>query len=97
VDLYYGQHNTSIPPASPLNKVRFCTVLEVLKDETPILGDDRERGRRFGWREQKWTALDTSTDGTRLTGAFQTKGNMRGMGLERVEVTGGRTTDMGMG
>lgn len=71
----------------------YCAVVEVLKDETPILGEDREKGRKFGWREQRWTAVEVTADGLGLVGAFQAKGNMRGMGLEREKVGG--LTDVG--
>lgn len=87
-DRLYGQDGDAAP-----ENVGYCTVVEVLKDETPILGDDREKGRRFGWREQRWTAVEVAANGLGLVGAFQTKGNMKGMGLEREKVGG--LTDVG--
>jgi hypothetical protein len=81
-------------------------VVEVLKDETPNLGSEdesgsggkgkeggEERAGRFGWREQRWTAVDVKGDGTRFVGAFQVKGNMRGLGLDRERIGG--LTDVG--
>jgi len=90
-DLLYSQDENSVALES--EHVGYCTVVEVLKDETPILGSDREKGRKFGWREQRWTALEVTGDGTGLVGAFQVKGNMRGMGLDREKVGG--LTDVG--
>lgn len=82
-------------------------MVEVLKDETPNLSstsgeevgmgkdvdDGNEKGVRFGWREQRWTAVEMTDDGTGFMGAFQVKGNMRGMDLERERIGG--LTDVG--
>lgn len=86
--------------------MKYCYVVEVLKDETPnpdsqsamADGKGKERdegegrgkpgGKKFGWREQRWTAVDVASDGTGFVGAFQVKGNMRGMGLERERIGG---------
>jgi hypothetical protein len=67
-------------------------VVEILKDETPNLGEGKEK-RWFGWREQRWTAVEISLDGLELKGAFMAKGNMRRLGLEREK--GGGMTDVG--
>ena len=75
--------------------VKYCYVVEVLKDETPNLGPENEKkkGKKFGWREQRWTAVDLKGDGTGFVGAFQVKGNMRGLGLDRERIGG--LTDVG--
>lgn len=66
--------------------VKYVTVIEVLKDEAAILGEDAaglggEVGRKqFGYREQKWTAVDVDVDmgvgggGTGLVCAFGERG-----------------------
>ncbi|KAN0119755.1 hypothetical protein V8E51_001963 [Hyaloscypha variabilis] len=103
-EVLYGQDEESL--AGYQKEVRYCFVVEVLKDETPNLGLqveegdekgkgkgkgdelDAKRGKRFGWREQRWTAVDVAPDGAGFVGAFQVKGNMRGMGLEREKIGG---------
>jgi hypothetical protein len=73
------------------SRVGYCTVVEVLKDETPILGSDRMRNsnenvkgreRKFAWREQSWTAVEVNETGVGFVGAFQDQGTMEGMGIE---------------
>jgi hypothetical protein len=101
----YGQDEES---SSGYQKdVKCCYVVEVLKDETPNLSstsgegvgmgkdvdDGNEKGVKFGWREQRWTAVEMTDDGTGFMGAFQVKGNMRGMDLERERIGG--LTDVG--
>lgn len=49
--------------------MEYCTILEVLKDETPNLGKGRE-ARRFGEREQKWVPLRVDNDGLSFIPAF---------------------------
>jgi hypothetical protein len=99
-ELLYGQNEEAI--SGQQDSVQYCHVVEVLKDETPNLGADKEKekgkgvekeGKRFGWREQRWTAVESTADGTGLVGAFQANGNMRGMGLERERIGG--MTDVG--
>jgi hypothetical protein len=106
-EVLYGQDEDSL--TSYQKEVRYCFVVEVLKDETPNLGvqnnketgkgkgkeTDRgkEKGEKFGWREQRWTAVEIAADGVGFVGAFQVKGNMRGMGLERERI--GSLTDVG--
>jgi len=101
-EVLYGQDGESLP--SYQKEVKYCFVVEVLKDETPNLGvevgdesgngkgkaseAEMGKGKRFGWREQRWTAVDLMADGTGFLGAFQVKGNMRGMGLEREKIGG---------
>ncbi|KAL2069041.1 hypothetical protein VTL71DRAFT_15379 [Oculimacula yallundae] len=70
--------------------IKYTTILEILKDEAPtpaplIDGADSQEARQFGYREQKWTALelDAASGGLCLIGAFQEKGGMRGMGMSR--------------
>lgn len=63
--------------------VKYCLVFEVLKDETPILGG---KTGRFGDREQRWTAVEVTPEGVGLVSAFQERGTMRGLGLERERV-----------
>lgn len=74
-EMLYGQDN------SPFNSpaIEYCTVVEVLKDETPNLGD----GMKFGAREQRWAAVKEAKDGLGLVSSFQEKGTMKGMGLSR--------------
>lgn len=103
--LYGGEQDSGLGHGSG-KEVKYCFVVEVLKDETPNLGEegesgnggnrkegDGERERRFGWREQRWTAVDVKGDGTGFVGAFQVKGNMRGLGLDRERIGG--LTDVG--
>ena len=101
-EVLYGGDEEPLPGFQ--KEVEYCFVVEVLKDETPNLGstsrtesgrskgkegdDGREKGKKFGWREQRWTAVDVTTDGTGFVGAFQVKGNMKGMGLERERIGG---------
>lgn len=70
--------------ASPFDaqEVGYCTVLEVLKDEVPNLGEGR-KSKRFAEREQRWAALEVRKDGLGFTPAFGQRGTMRGLGLER--------------
>jgi hypothetical protein len=91
-ELLYGQDEDSV--SGQKGAVSYCYIVEVLKDETPNLGfkkekekDDR-KGKRFGWREQRWTAVELTADGTGFVGPFQVNGNMRGMGLEREKFVG---------
>ncbi|KUJ23596.1 uncharacterized protein LY89DRAFT_186742 [Mollisia scopiformis] len=75
-------------------EVRFVSVVEVLRDECPGLGPDEERGKDekgkgkgFGYREQRWCAVEVCDEGAgagaELKGAFGMRGGMRGMGMER--------------
>jgi hypothetical protein len=104
--LYGRDEEDSLPGYGTGKEVKYCFVVEVLKDETPNLGEEGEsgeggegkevdegRGMRFGWREQRWTAVDVKGDGTGFVGAFQVKGNMRGLGLDRERIGG--LTDVG--
>jgi hypothetical protein len=107
-EILYGKHDEdSVSVLQGSVNVEYCFVVEVLKDETPNLGMQGERdkgkgkevdredgkGKKFGWREQRWTAVDVTADGTGFEGAFQVKGNMRGMELERERIGG--LTDVG--
>jgi len=103
----YGEDQDSLPEDERV--VKYCFVVEVLKDETWNLGSQEENikgkgrevdngeeksgGKKFGWREQRWTAVDVAADGTGFVGAFQVKGNLRGMGLDRERIGG--LTDVG--
>jgi len=110
--MLYGRGEDSLLGYGNRKDVKYCYVVEVLKDETPNLGEEEEGGeggesegegkegvngkgggRRFGWREQRWTAVDLKGDGTGFVGAFQVKGNMRGLGLDRERIGG--LTDVG--
>ena len=81
----------------PAEAVGCCTVVEVLKDEAPVLGEGEGAGegegkdkRRFGWREQRWTAVEVSCDGLGLVGAFWSTGTgTRRRGLEKEGVSVG--------
>jgi hypothetical protein len=106
-EILYGHDEDSVSVLQGSGNVKYCFVVEVLKDETPNLGMQGERdkgegkgldredgkGKKFGWREQRWTAVDVTADGTGFEGAFQVKGNMRGMELERERIGG--LTDVG--
>jgi hypothetical protein len=111
-EIIYGRDEDSSLGYGNRKDVKYCYVVEVLKDETPNLGEEEEGGeggenegegkegvngkgggRRFGWREQRWTAVDLKGDGTGFVGAFQVKGNMRGLGLDRERIGG--LTDVG--
>jgi hypothetical protein len=106
-EILYGHDEDSVSVLQGSVNVKYCFVVEVLKDETPNLGTQGERdtgkgkeldgedrkGKKFGWREQRWTAVDVTADGTGFEGAFQVKGNMRGMELERERIGG--LTDVG--
>jgi hypothetical protein len=101
-EVLYGRDEDGDGGSGERDGVGYCWVVEVLKDETPNLGSEREdevgkgkgkEWKRFGWREQRWTAVETTEDGTALVGAFQVKGNMRGMELERERIGG--LTDVG--
>lgn len=83
-----GQDEDSV--SGQQGAVNYCYVVEVLKDETPNLGPENEKkkGKKFGWREQRWTAVETTADGTGFVGAFQVKGDMGGMGLGRETIGG---------
>lgn len=64
-EILFGQ-NEDIPSNS---YIQYCTILEVLKDETPNLGQGRSE-RRFGQREQRWVPLSISEDGLSFKSAF---------------------------
>jgi hypothetical protein len=89
-EILYGHHEDSLPLQPGL--LRYCTMVEVLKDETPNLGGGKEK-RPLGWREQRWTAVELSPDGLNLRGAFMANGNMKGLRMEREKVGG--LTDVG--
>ncbi|KAK6587255.1 hypothetical protein PZA11_000545 [Diplocarpon coronariae] len=74
----YGREEEAGP--SDQKSVGYCTLIEVLKDECPILGRDREGERRFAWREQRWTAVVVAGDGTGLVAAFPAEGGTKGVG-----------------
>jgi hypothetical protein len=95
-ELLYGRDED--PLSGNQDKVNYCCVVEVLKDETPNLetGDEKgegSEGKRLGWREQRWTAVEATGDGTALVGAFQAKGNIPGIVLESEKIRG--LTDVG--
>ena len=110
--MLYGRNEDSLLSYGNRKDVKYCFVVEVLKDETPNLDEEEESGeaggsgwegkegengkggrKRFAWREQRWTAVDVKGDGTGFVGAFQVKGNMRGLGLDRERIGG--LTDVG--
>jgi hypothetical protein len=64
-EILFGQNN-DVPGNS---RIEYCTILEVLKDETPNLGKGRSE-TRFGEREQKWVPLSISEDGLSFKPAF---------------------------
>ena len=99
--LYGGDDNPS-----DLNKqrerVKNCTVIEVLKDEAPLLGSDRQASeskqkKKFGRREGNWTAVEVSDDGLRFVGAFEEKGDIKRIGMIRGEGTNKTTRGLGNG
>jgi hypothetical protein len=67
-EILYGQDEET-PNKS---HVEYCTILEVLKDETPNLGHGRS-SRRLGDRERQWVGLVISDDGLGLRHAFPEK------------------------
>jgi hypothetical protein len=69
-EVLYGRDEDSLS----ISHVGYCTILEVLKDETPNLGEERST-RRFGQREQRWVGLVVSSDGLYLRHAFPEKEN----------------------
>lgn len=71
-EVLYGRGEDSLS----LSDVGYCTILEVLKDETPNLGEGRST-RRLGEREQRWVGLVVSSDGLYLRSAFPEKENVR--------------------
>jgi hypothetical protein len=70
----YGQHEDEMGGSN--GKVGYCYVVEVLKDEAPNLGSDSEEGkeRKFAGREQRWAAVEISSDGLGLVDAFMAGG-----------------------
>jgi hypothetical protein len=79
-ELLYGQDDSPFRSGT----VEHCTVVEVLKDETPDLGTGRLGG--FGKRERRWAAVQEASDGLSLVASFQDKGTIKGIG--DVEGTG---------
>lgn len=77
--MLYGQEDGVV---SNLSIIKYCTIVEVLKDETPNLGE-RSEGMRFGAMEQRWAAVIVSNDGCTLVPAFMEKGTMKGLGHSR--------------
>lgn len=87
--------NTYTPPHAPTDEISYCTVIEVLKDETPNLSGEVHRKEEklagkvgLGAREQRWTAvqIERGSDGVVALGlkeVFELSGGMRGLGLER--------------
>ncbi|PBP26448.1 hypothetical protein BUE80_DR002686 [Diplocarpon rosae] len=69
----YGRDEEAVPLDE--DSVDYCTLIEVLKDECPLRGRDREKERRFAWREQRWTAVTVDGDGTGLVAAFAARGD----------------------
>jgi hypothetical protein len=67
-EILFGQNEDALSTSH----LQYCTILEVLRDETPNLGNGRST-RRFGEREQRWMALVTSDDGLNLQPAFLEK------------------------
>ncbi|KAJ5053942.1 uncharacterized protein L3040_000232 [Drepanopeziza brunnea f. sp. 'multigermtubi'] len=70
-EILYGQDEES--SLGETDAVTCCTVVEVLKDECPLHGSDRDimtTGQRFGWREQRWTAVEINEAGTDLVATF---------------------------
>lgn len=77
VDPFSDSHPTTVSDLNPnWQGVECVTILEILKDESWS-----SESRKFGEREQRWTALEVNKEGIGLVSAFQEKGNMRGMGM----------------
>ncbi|KAM3075915.1 hypothetical protein ACMFMG_006571 [Clarireedia jacksonii] len=53
------------------SKVNECLIFEVLRDECPVSEEDREAGRKFADREEKWGCFEIGTDGLELRDAFK--------------------------
>jgi hypothetical protein len=95
-EVLYGGDDDPSDLNNQREKVENCTVIEVLKDEAPLLGSDRQvseskRKKEFGWREGNWTAVEVSDDGLRFVGAFEEKGDMKGIGMMHGEGTNNAT------
>ncbi|KAI9644369.1 hypothetical protein NHQ30_007726 [Ciborinia camelliae] len=71
-EVLYGQDD-----GFQIDQVNYCLVFEVLRDECPVLGEDRDLGRRFGDREQRWGLFEIGNEGTELVDAF--KGGVAGL------------------
>lgn len=67
-EILYGQDRDT----RSKSHIEYCTILEVLKDETPNLGHSGS-SRRFGPREGHWVGLVVSDDGVGLKHAFLEK------------------------
>ncbi|KAI9056025.1 hypothetical protein LZ554_000957 [Drepanopeziza brunnea f. sp. 'monogermtubi'] len=69
-EILYGQDEEIL--LDDPEAVNYCTIVEVLKDECPIYGSDKDMigGKRFGWREQRWTAININETGTNLVATF---------------------------
>lgn len=80
--LYGGDEDPEAYGIGVEKGVEYCTVIEVLKDEAPNLGEGKEE-RWFGMREGEWCAVDVRADGVGFESAFEVKGEMRGLALER--------------
>ncbi|KAJ8066784.1 hypothetical protein OCU04_004172 [Sclerotinia nivalis] len=69
-EVLYGQDENF-----PGHEVNSCFVFEVLRDECPVLGGDRDLGRRFGDREQRWGLFEVGNEGMELVDAFRSEDN----------------------
>ncbi|CAD6445625.1 d5477f8a-2a53-4c85-81ca-dfc21b3ec509 [Sclerotinia trifoliorum] len=65
-EVLYGQDENF-----PEEQVNYCFVFEVLRDECPILGEDRGLERKFGDREQRWGLFEVGNEGMELVDAFR--------------------------
>lgn len=90
---------------SSTGNVDYCTVVEVLKDECPIIDHDHKKDKssrvvQFGWREGNWCAIRSSADGLRLKTAFEEKSVRRGLRIEanrRSDIDTGVTVESRIG
>ena len=95
-ELLDGRDESPFQAGAGSGVVEYCTVVEVMKDETPNLEAGKGKKGSFGKREQRWAAVQESGDGLALISAFQEKGNMRGMTMEREKKRGmGLANDVG--
>lgn len=103
IPTFYNDNETIIKD----EQLQYCTVLEILKDETPSrrIGSPSDSDHTtttsesfnaapFAFRQSKWCPLIPypSTQPTHYVPAFETIGNEKGLALERVRGVLGEKT-----
>lgn len=88
--LYGGNDEDDQSNEQARRRVRYCFILEVLKDECPNLDDGSKSS--FGKREERWMAFEREKEeGVGFASAFRAKEHMMGLGTAK----GGVTADVG--